>query len=395
MRALEQDALAWILGVSCSKQFLREQQGRRWIHAQPDQPDRFAELLSIGDLDELLGRFGLRHPTIKLVRNGDAVPTSEYLWRDRMVDPARVAALFGGGATVVFGGLHDHHEPTRRLCNAVSLQVSARTQANIYLTPPGAQGFRPHWDTHDVFVLQVEGSKRWRIYAGGPKLPLKTQKFDPEAHEAGEVEHEFTLRRGEALYVPRGQMHAASTSDETSVHVTLGVMSYTWADLLIDALSEVVDRSPGWRENVHAGFAAGSGVTAGLHAELSRRIATLADEVDLQATVTARADSFADQLRPRVVDHLQQVVRAGAMSAHDVVGWRSGFPGHVEDRGARVAVISRGREVEFPAAAKVTLEQVLTGASFTAGEMVDGLDWPSRQVVLKALVREGWVAVSR
>ncbi|WP_420461677.1 JmjC domain-containing protein [Candidatus Palauibacter sp.] len=33
------------------------------------------------------------------------------------------------------------------------------------------QGFRPHWDTHDVSVLQVVGSKRWRLYDGGRLAP--------------------------------------------------------------------------------------------------------------------------------------------------------------------------------------------------------------------------------
>ena len=394
MTALERDAVAWILGVEDSSEFYAEHLGRRWFHARCKSADRFGELLSLSDLDEVLGRFGLRHPAIKLVRAGDPVAASEYVWRDRMVDPARVAALFAEGATIVFGGLHDHHEPTRRLCSAVSQQVSARTQTNIYLTPPGSQGFRPHWDTHDVFVLQVEGSKRWRIYAGGPELPLKGHKFDPKVHEAGGVEREFTLRRGEALYVPRGQMHAASTTEETSVHITLGVMSYTWADLLTDVLSEVVDRSAAWRENVPTGFAVDPGETDALRAELARRVATLAGEMDLPAVVTARADAFADQVRPRVVDHLRQAGFAASVAEEDQVKWRPGFPGRVEDRDARVAVVCRGREVEFPGAAKATLQRLLTGATFTAGELGDGLDWPSCAVVLRALVREGWVAVS-
>ena len=48
-----------------------------------------------------------------------------------MVDLARVAGLFAEGATRVFGSLHDHPKPTRRLCSAVPEQVSARTQANV------------------------------------------------------------------------------------------------------------------------------------------------------------------------------------------------------------------------------------------------------------------------
>ncbi|MAD33324.1 MAG: hypothetical protein CMJ88_06155, partial [Planctomycetes bacterium] len=136
------------------------------------------------------------------------------------------------------------------------------------------------------------------------------------------------------------------------------------------------------------------GETDALRAELARRVATLAGEMDLPAVVTARADAFADQVRPRVVDHLRQAGFAASVAEEDQVKWRPGFPGRVEDRDARVAVVCRGREVEFPGAAKATLQRLLTGATFTAGELGDGLDWPSCAVVLRALVREGWVAVS-
>lgn len=37
--------------------------------------------------------------------------------------------------------------------------------ANVYLTPPNSQGFAPHYDDIEAFVLQIEGKKRWKVYA--------------------------------------------------------------------------------------------------------------------------------------------------------------------------------------------------------------------------------------
>ena len=34
-----------------------------------------------------------------------------------------------------------------------------------YLTPANSQGFAPHYDDIEAFVLQLEGRKHWRVYA--------------------------------------------------------------------------------------------------------------------------------------------------------------------------------------------------------------------------------------
>ena len=36
---------------------------------------------------------------------------------------------------------------------------------NAYITPESARGFEPHYDVHDVFVLQVSGEKHWSVHA--------------------------------------------------------------------------------------------------------------------------------------------------------------------------------------------------------------------------------------
>jgi ribosomal protein L16 Arg81 hydroxylase len=389
--SLEHDPVAWLLGRADSASFVATELGRRWVLARAADPQRFARLLALADLDAVLGCFGVRHPAIKLVRADGTVPVDEYLWRDGLVDPARVAQLFGEGATVIFGALHDRHEPARRLCSAVAAQVSARTQTNVYLTPPHAQGFKPHWDTHDVFVLQVEGTKRWRIYGGGPALPMPDHKFDPAVHAAGAVEAEFTLEPGDALYIPRGIMHAAATTDVVSLHITLGVIAYTWADLLVDCLGELVERSPAWRESLPFGFGAGERTDPALRAALAERLAALAGAVDLDGVVRERQRSVEALLRPRVADHLQQVLTADALAPDDVVGWRDGVPSRLEWRDGRIALQCGGREVELPAAAAATIAQLRRGAPLVAGQVDDGLDWASRRTVLRALIREGWL----
>ena len=53
---------------------------------------------------------------------------------------------------------------TRRLVE----ELGHPAQVNAYITPESSRGFDPHYDVHDVFVLQVDGEKHWRVHAPGP-----------------------------------------------------------------------------------------------------------------------------------------------------------------------------------------------------------------------------------
>lgn len=107
--------------------------------------------------------------------------------------------------------------------------------ANTYLTPAGSQGFSPHWDDVEAFVVQLEGRKQWRIHAAREAtdiLPRESSKnFTQE--EVGEPIMTVWLEPGDLLYFPRGTIHqAVSASDTHSLHLTVSTgHQNTWADL--------------------------------------------------------------------------------------------------------------------------------------------------------------------
>ncbi|XP_030021839.2 bifunctional lysine-specific demethylase and histidyl-hydroxylase NO66 [Manduca sexta] len=108
--------------------------------------------------------------------------------------------------------------------------------ANAYLTPPDSQGFAPHYDDIEAFILQAEGKKHWRIYKPLDKnsvLPRVSSK-NYEQEEIGEPVMEVTLQAGDMLYFPRGYIHQGVTIDgEHSLHVTISMyQQHSWADLL-------------------------------------------------------------------------------------------------------------------------------------------------------------------
>lgn len=77
----------------------------------------------------------------------------------------------------------------------------------MYLTPPDSQGFAPHYDDIDAFILQVEGKKRWKLYGARKeeeKLPrFSSPNFSEETDNLGEPILDVVLEEGDLLYFPR------------------------------------------------------------------------------------------------------------------------------------------------------------------------------------------------
>jgi ribosomal protein L16 Arg81 hydroxylase len=216
-------------------------------------PRGFSDLLSPSDVDELVAERGLRTPFFRVIRDGRTVAgtTRSAAAGGRrisdLVSPEDVREAYAGGATLILNSLHRLHPPLVRFCRTLAGELGHATQCNAYVTPPGSQGFAPHHDTHDVFVLQVDGSKRWNVYAPALTLPLSSQPSralagqDPLVPGGTPALMSVTLSPGDALYLPRGYIHAAETNELRSIHLTVGVLAATAYDVVRDVLELLTD----------------------------------------------------------------------------------------------------------------------------------------------------------
>lgn len=251
-----------------------------WRLLRFDDPARHHPLVSIADIDAFLATDAARAPRISMADSGRkgsaAVPPEEYLRDDDRADLPRLFHAFDAGATLVVSQFHEIHPALQRFCRGLEQVFLHGVQANIYLTPPGAQGFRMHYDTHDVLVLQVVGEKRWRVWPGQPfPLPTRHTPWPGGIEPLAEAE-EFVLQPGDTLYVPRGVLHDAAVQEgeEPSLHVTVGLMDPSFASVLrlaVDLLeqSEPALRTafPTWR------LAEGPGALAAIAGPLAAKLA--------------------------------------------------------------------------------------------------------------------------
>jgi hypothetical protein len=293
-----------------------------------------------------------------------------------MADVAKVAAEFERGATLVLQGLHHWLPALAAFCRSLESSLGHPAQCNAYYTPRSAQGLAVHHDTHDVFCLQVSGEKRWLVYEPALELPLKDQRYKPELGEPGEPVLDVTLAPGDMLYLPRGWLHAAKTSEADSLHLTIGVNVYTW----LDAFRAALDSST---RDVEFRRSADSGDAGALLERLAARM-TPQDVERRRRRKLVRSrrpvlDGQIEQLRLlRELDALTELERRPTVLA-DLTARRLAF---------------EGKSVEFPDQAVETLQFILsTDEPFRVIDLPGPLDEDGRLVLVERLVREGLLRI--
>ena len=199
----------------------------------------FSDVFSAGAVDELVSRRGLRSPFLRVAKDGATLPTTTFTSgagvgatiSDQLDDTA-LWRQFDDGATLVLQALQRTWDPIGRLVTTLNEELGNPVQANAYITPPQNQGFDDHYDVHDVFVLQISGTKRWVIHEPVFADPLRDQPWTDRrdsvaAAAATEPAIDAVLEPGDVLYLPRGWLHAAQAQGEVSIHVTLGIHNWT------------------------------------------------------------------------------------------------------------------------------------------------------------------------
>lgn len=351
---------------------------------------RFDAVLSDADLERLVCATAIRSPAFRLVRDGAQLPLAGYTkdipWRPRaftgtaLVD--RVAEEHAAGATIVLQALHLHHHPAAVYCRGLEVALGYPVQTNAYCTPASSQGFAVHHDTHDVFVLQVSGHKRWRIYEPVVELPGKDQRWNAElAGSVGTPVHDLTLRAGDTLYIPRGWPHEAAAADAGSLHITVGLHPPTRLEAMRAALAGCAD---------DVEFRRALDGDGELPADLLERLAARLRPPDVARRARQR---FVDSRRPILDGQLTQMRALSALTIDTPLARRATVIADLEPGpGGGVALRFEGKRVRFPPQTAEAVAAVHAAqGSFTAAELPGRLDAAGRLVLVRRLVREGYL----
>ena len=213
-----------------------------------NNPEHFQKLLSSGELFDLIQHSHLEYEKdIKLVKNGQ----THFTRANQEAKAAEVIEAFLEGSSVVFNKVHRKNRNANVYKFLQDLERTFRVfcGANAYLSPPQSQCFLHHYDQQQFFVLQLEGSKRWKVCE---PVRMMSMYSDSDVQQGEHIlsDEEFKakglkcvnrwLHAGDTLYLPHGMFHVAETEDTSSLHLTVSIAAtdFTYFSLLDHAAAK-------------------------------------------------------------------------------------------------------------------------------------------------------------
>lgn len=248
------------------------------------------------DINSALFAWDPRDGLLQLFKDGP-VPLEQYtepfvdlaMQRSRIVKD-RFYELMRNGATLILNRLEMRSEAVHDIAMDLARFVGEKTVANGYAAFGGEGTFAKHWDTHDVFAVQLIGRKRWRVFEPTFLLPLPQQKSKEHKHECpAHAVFDGVLEAGDVLYIPRGWWHeAVPLPGEETFHLAVGVHPMSIRDYISWSCFKTLPLDLSLRRSIKAE----SGAPPALQHAVQAAQAHLVDEANLAAF---KAEVFASE----------------------------------------------------------------------------------------------------
>jgi bifunctional lysine-specific demethylase and histidyl-hydroxylase NO66 len=356
-------------------------------HRRSSDSEGFADLLSLDDVDLIVSTTGLRLPAFRLVKDGVTLLSARYTKTTRtgtqtatgVIDARAVFDEFADGATLVFQSMHRYWAPLADYCRGLELALGHPVQANAYITPPGAQGFGAHEDEHDVFVLQSHGTKKWRVHDRHDLPPSRPPVIDA------------LLSPGDSLYIPAGFPHSAGTQEQASVHITIGILSITWAAAVREAL-RVVESDPAFHEPLPLRFSVDDGALAEEVRHRLEQVGSAVAEIDPVAMTRSLRRKVLTTRQPLLRGQIHRLLALDGVEDQSVVTRRRGSICELETIDGELSVLLGDRDLRMPSRLEPAMVLLAGGGSVVVSDL-PGLDEAGRLVLVRRLIREGLLEV--
>lgn len=230
--------LQFLLGDVPAPLFFSDFYSKRALHIAASS-DRFSHLFSLHDLNGILNFSSLLYPRVRVTDHRNTIHKYNLIDdKDRYtnnlnneLNRKKVLLAIARGGTLVYDRIQECHPPLETFVDQLSQEISTRVGVNAYYTARRTQGVNVHFDRHDVFAIQIHGSKRW-FYREDSHLLSRAMRHQSVPPADGNFQgwQSVLLKQGDVFYCPRGIWHFTQTEEDHSAHLALGWYPLTLGD---------------------------------------------------------------------------------------------------------------------------------------------------------------------
>jgi ribosomal protein L16 Arg81 hydroxylase len=282
--------------------------------------------IGLDEADIFLNQSDMDGLFLRLMRKGEEIAKHEYVEsvndmgavRDR-IDKKRFFNLLSNGCAVVMNRIDLRSDRIRQLTRALGASVEAAATANGYLSLNGDGAFGCHWDTHDVFAVQLHGAKRWKVFRPTFKSPLNHQRSSVETFEENDLFLDTILYTGDILYIPRGWWHRTIASEGASFHIACGTHRPKFLDYFMWALAEKLSLNEKFRHTFQMESAMFGKACADELSDIIQVICTSGELRESFINAYLNADRSSPDINLSMFfDQTEFIQRAGAITANTI-----------------------------------------------------------------------------
>jgi bifunctional lysine-specific demethylase and histidyl-hydroxylase NO66 len=360
--------------------------------------DIYSGLLTLDALDALIHESGWLVPTFRLVKEGTQIPHVHYTvdevpWGtgsvSGFIERERVRQFMKDGATFVMESCQRIHPSIGRLSRSFEQAFHSPSAVNLYVTPPSSQGFQPHFDIQNVFVLQLHGSKQWKVYGPHIEHPVPSQAVHG-AVQPGPLLHDITLKPGDLLYLPRGYVHVAHTTQELSAHLSVSMLPTTWADVFTE-LIQTLPLDSRFRSAIPLQPHGPAEASDAMESTFEELMTAFGSGSDLEDALDGMARRFVATRLPATSGQLQALTNSAAVSLHASLQRHPNIVWRVESDGEQAHLHFHGKTTSVPWTAIQALRSIAEGKPFKVSEIPGELSDDTRCQLAQHLLDEGFL----
>lgn len=231
-------SLEYVLG-SVYPVFFDKYWGKRAV-VIPGDEDKFAEVFSWSEVNHYLNYSRSNFDGMRLLLDKQELPRN---------DLANAKKWLENGATLVINSIGQIDPVVKRLSSMIARELNTQVNTNCYASYTSKQGFDTHFDEHDVFIIQAEGTKVWAVFEPTIAHPLHIQHPPKNKLPVSDPYIEYEMTKGDVLYIPRGHWHHAIALTP-SVHLTMGPQSRSAIEFLQWALNQLMHNDEFFRKDL-------------------------------------------------------------------------------------------------------------------------------------------------